>query len=601
MNRLIAEFGLAKTLSAIFLLLALPAATWAQVPVDENGEIIGQVETQDADTATGNEDIPLLSTVDLEELVGPIALYPDDLLAIVLPATAYPLQVVEVARFLEALEDDPSLEPNPEWDDSVVALTNYPEVVELLNDDIDWTWRLGEAVVSQQADVVAAIETFRDRAYAAGNLKSDSYQTVSRDEGVIEITPVAEDVIYVPYYEPERVVVYQPRPVYYYYPRPYPVYYYPYSSSHAFNRGYFWGVTTAFTIGWYSDSLNVFHHSYHGHPYYGHSYWDRWWYRRPTINIYSNNYVGRNTTVTVNHYNRGDRWRPRHDRRDFVSDRRITRNRHNSGGRTVNQTNRVPGVGDSARRTTRSSVPRRPQNREPIAFRERPRTPTIARSDSSARTIGQADRREDRAEGATRRAPVTRTTPRNSSPRRTQNREPIAFRDRPRTPTIARSDSAPRTTRQADRREDRTEGATTREPVTRTTRRGSANAARTRSEPTPTRRSQPQQQTQEPQMRRLEPKERRSDRTPKLRPVQTTAQLRRAEPARPIRRSEPVRQAQRAEPTRQARRASPAPQVRRAEPTRKAAAAPRPQKAQRKSAAAAESRPSRDRKSQRRR
>ncbi len=179
-DRLIAEFGLARTAAALIALLALPVAAWAQVPVDENGEIIGNVDTLSAEAATGGEDIPLLSSVDLEELVGPIALYPDDLLAIVLPAAAYPLQIVDAARFLEALEDDPSLEPDPDWDDSVVALTNYPEVIELLNDDIDWTWRLGEAVVSQQADVVAAIETFRDRAYAAGNLKSDSYQNVSR-------------------------------------------------------------------------------------------------------------------------------------------------------------------------------------------------------------------------------------------------------------------------------------------------------------------------------------------------------------------------------------------------------------------------------------
>ncbi|MGI9235182.1 MAG: DUF3300 domain-containing protein [Woeseiaceae bacterium] len=400
-NRLIAEIARAKSASALIALLALPVATWGQVPVDENGELIGNVEALDAAPATGNEDIPLLSTVDLEELVGPIALYPDDLLAIVLPAAAYPLQIVDAARFIEDLKADPSLEPNPEWDDSVVALTNYPEVIELLNEDIDWTWRLGEAVVSQQADVVAAIETFRDRAYAAGNLKSDSYQNVSRDEGIIEITPIAEDVIYVPYYEPERVVVYQPRPAYYYYPRPYPVYYYPYSSAHAFNRGYFWGVTTAFTIGWYTDSLNVFHHSYRGHPYFGRSYRDRWWYRRPPINVYNNHYVGSGTTVTVNHYNRGDRWRARGDRHEYRSDRRYTRNRgypvprrqlrnsdSASSSTATNHANR--------RQVARSNTQRRQQNRErtrePIAFRERPRTQSINRGQRSERTNVQTRR-----------------------------------------------------------------------------------------------------------------------------------------------------------------------------------------------------------------
>ena len=103
-----------------------------------------------------------LQAGEIEELVGPIALYPDDLLAIVLPASTYPLQVVEAGRFLEELESDATLEPNEGWDDSIVALLNYPEVVEMLNDDLDWTWRLGEAVVNQQSDVIAAIESFRD-------------------------------------------------------------------------------------------------------------------------------------------------------------------------------------------------------------------------------------------------------------------------------------------------------------------------------------------------------------------------------------------------------------------------------------------------------
>ena len=175
--------GLASTLA--LLLAMLSPALPAQVPVDDDGNVIGTYDAQPSAAVSGNEDIPLLTTVDLEELIGPIALYPDDLLAIVLPASVYPLQIVDAARFLEDVKIDPTLKPDPEWDDSVVALLNYPEVIELLNDDIDWTWRLGEAVVAQQSDVVAAIETFRDRAYAAGNLKSDSYQNVTRDEGAI--------------------------------------------------------------------------------------------------------------------------------------------------------------------------------------------------------------------------------------------------------------------------------------------------------------------------------------------------------------------------------------------------------------------------------
>ena len=519
-NRLNAESGLAKTfLASLASLALLPAATLAQVPVDENGEIIGDFEPQYSEQTTGNDDIPLLSTVDLEELVGPIALYPDDLLAIVLPAAAYPLQIVAAARFLEALENDPSLKPDPEWDDSVVALINYPEVIELLNDDIDWTWRLGEAVVSQQADVVGAIETFRDRAYTAGNLKSDSYQNVSHDDGVIEITPVAEDVIYVPYYEPELVVAYQPRPVYYYYPRPYPVYYYPYSSAYAFDRGYFWGVTTAFTIGWYSDSLNVFHHSYYGHPYYGRTYRDRWWYRRPALDIHYTNYGSRSRNVTVNHYYGGDRWQPRDNRRDYVSQRRVTRNRYNPGSRTDRDSSDVQRV--NRQRTARIDTTRRVQTREPrvqarepISFRERPQTMATNRrasADSRRYATGVAPR-------STETAPRTRTV----TARRT---EP--------TPKLSRAEPTQQVRRAAPTRQVR------------------------RAEPT----QQVRRATQTPRARRAEP-------TQQVRRATPTPQVRRAEPTQQVRRATPTPQVRRAEPTQQVRRATPTPQVRRAEPQR---------------------------------
>ncbi len=322
-------------ISLVALIAALAVApTAAQVPVDDDGAALADYESFDAGTPAGNEGIPLLSQTELQELVGPIALYPDDLLAIVLPASTYPLQLVQAQRFLEDLEVDPSSKPDENWDDAVIALLNYPEVVALLNEDLDWTWRLGEAVVAQQADVVGAVEGFRDRAYAAGNLKSDTRQTVARNEGTLEITPVEDDVIYVPYYEPERVVHYQSRPVYHYYPRAYPVYYYPYPVGHAFNSGFFWGVTTAFTVGWLSDSVHVVHHSYRGHPYYGHRYWDGWWYRRPTIHVHNHYYSTSRYSVSRDRYSRGDHWRPRQDTRRRLHNQRITRSDYYTG-RTV--------------------------------------------------------------------------------------------------------------------------------------------------------------------------------------------------------------------------------------------------------------------------
>jgi hypothetical protein len=296
--------------------LVLSANTYAQVPVDEDGNTVGSASPLDGVDVENPfiDESGALEQADLESLVGPIALYPDDLLAVVLPASTYPLEIVQAARFLDQVEVDPSLEPDDEWDDSVVALLNYPDVLRMMNEDIDWTWQLGEAVVRQQADVILAIETFRDRAYAAGNLKSDEYQTVSvGDEGIIEIDPVREDALYVPYYEPERVVYYSPTPVYFYYPRAYPVYYYPYPRHHYLTNDFFWGVTTAFTIGWATDHLHVYHHSYRGHPYYGWNYnfFGSYW-RRPSINIYNTWYVNRSSpTYRYRHY-RGDHWRPRH-------------------------------------------------------------------------------------------------------------------------------------------------------------------------------------------------------------------------------------------------------------------------------------------------
>jgi hypothetical protein len=293
------------------LTLFIGVQAFGQVPLDENGAPIEALAADGEKFADApyESDIEPLTAAELEQLVGPIALYPDDLLAIVLPASTYPLQIVQAARFLEAYAIDSTLEPDESWDESVVALINYPEVIELLNDEIDWTWRLGEAVISQQEDLVIAVESFRNRAYAAGNLKTDEYQNVIIEGDIIEIVPIEDDVIYVPYYEPERVVVYQPQPVYHYYERPYPVYYYPYPYGHSFSSGYFWGVTTAFRIGWATDHLHVHHASYWGHPYYGHHYYNHY-YRRPSISVYNTVYVNNARRSTTHHYRDGDYWRP---------------------------------------------------------------------------------------------------------------------------------------------------------------------------------------------------------------------------------------------------------------------------------------------------
>jgi len=236
-----------------------------------------------------------LDQIELEELIAPIALYPDDVLGIVLPASTFPLEIVQAARFLDALETDPSLEPDPDWDASVVALLNYPEIVRMMNDDLEWTWSLGEAVLTDETAVLAAAQTFRNRALLAGNLVSDDKQVVSEYDGVVEIVPADPEVVYIPVYEPREVIVRHAVPIYRYYPLGYPVYYYPYRLDYIFPSEYFWGVSSYFSIGWHTHLLHVHHHSHYGHPYYLNDYYSYspFYYRRTapitvTINNYTN-------------------------------------------------------------------------------------------------------------------------------------------------------------------------------------------------------------------------------------------------------------------------------------------------------------------------
>jgi hypothetical protein len=182
------------------------------------------------------------SPEELEKLVGPIALYPDDLVAIILPASTNPLQLVQADRFLEKRKNDPKLAIDDNWDDSVKSLVNYPEVIKQMSADLDWTADLGEAVVADQGAVLDAVQAFRRKAQAAKNLKSDDKQTVVVEKEVIKIVPADPQVVYVPQYNPSSVVVVSSTPVYSYYPAPYPSYYYPYPPGAALATGLIWGA-----------------------------------------------------------------------------------------------------------------------------------------------------------------------------------------------------------------------------------------------------------------------------------------------------------------------------------------------------------------------
>jgi len=177
----------------------------------------------------------------LDKLVGPIALYPDDLIAIILPASTNPLQLVQADRYLDKRKADPKLPVDDKWDDAVKSLLNYPDVVKSMSADLDWTSALGEAVVDDQGAVLDAIQSFRRRAQAAGNLKSDGKQVVAAEQEIITIVPADPQVIYVPQYNPATIVVAGGYP-WGYYPTPYPSYYYPYAPGAALAAGVIWGA-----------------------------------------------------------------------------------------------------------------------------------------------------------------------------------------------------------------------------------------------------------------------------------------------------------------------------------------------------------------------
>ena len=178
----------------------------------------------------------------LEKLVDRIALYPDDLIAIILPASTSPLQIVQADRFLDQRKANPKLAMDDKWDDPVKTLCNYPEVVKAMSKDIDWTAALGEAVVEDMGEVLEAVQAFRRKTQSAGNLKTDAKQVVVVEKEVIKIVPADPQVIYVPQYNPSTVVVYGGYSSWGYYPAPYPSYYYPYPPGAALATGLIWGA-----------------------------------------------------------------------------------------------------------------------------------------------------------------------------------------------------------------------------------------------------------------------------------------------------------------------------------------------------------------------
>jgi len=165
---------------------------------------------------------------ELDQLAAPIALYPDSLVAQILMASTYPLEVVQAGRWVKTnqnLKGDAlatALEKQ-DWDPSVKSLVNFPQVLDMMNEKLDWTQKMGDAFLAQQKDVMDTVQKLRLKAYGEGNLKTTEQQKVVVEEETksIIIEPASPEVVYVPTYNPTVVYgawPYPAYPPYYYYP-----------------------------------------------------------------------------------------------------------------------------------------------------------------------------------------------------------------------------------------------------------------------------------------------------------------------------------------------------------------------------------------------
>src|SRR5215813_14641120 len=212
----------------------------------------GTVAQQSGDNAVFKQE-------ELDQLLAPIALYPDDLLSQIFMASTYPLEVVEASRWAKQhqnLKGDALAQAleKQDWDPSVRSLVNFPDVLSKMSEKLDWTQKLGDAFISQQKDVMDAVQRLRAKAEASGNLKTTEQQKVIVEEKIIKIEPANPQVVYVP------TVVYGawPYPAY----PPYPWYPpgYVFGSMFAFGAGVALGAAWGYAWGncnWRGGDVNV--------------------------------------------------------------------------------------------------------------------------------------------------------------------------------------------------------------------------------------------------------------------------------------------------------------------------------------------------------
>jgi uncharacterized membrane protein YgcG len=279
------------------------------------------------------------SAKQLQQLVAPIALYPDSLIAQILAASTYPQEIVGAEKWKQQHQDlkgdNLAKEVDKQsWDPSVKALTQFPAVLANMNQNLAWASELGDAYVNQSQDVSAAIQVMRQRAKDAGNLQTNTQQKVTTKGDTIVIEPAAPEVVYVPQYDPW--LVYGP---------PLAVFpgWYPYPGLFINGPGIYFGlgfgVAPFFGFGWgwhhwdydwhHDGDWHHWHHEGDGHH----------WHHEGGVRYNHNKYVSRSTTI-VNRNNPINR------------NGSVNRNSfHNSGGFAAHQPTQTPNTGHTPQGT----------------------------------------------------------------------------------------------------------------------------------------------------------------------------------------------------------------------------------------------------------
>ena len=205
-----------------------------------------------------NEPQQVFAQQELHQILAPIALYPDSLLSQILMASTYPIEVVQAARWSRAnpgFSGDAAVRAveQQSWDPSVKSLVAFPQVISMMDEKLDWMERLGDAFLSQQQQVMDAVQELRQKAQAAGNLQSNEIVRVEPQGQTIIIEQANPQVVYVPYYDP--TIIYGP----WWYPAYPPVYWAPWPGYYArpgFSTGFFWGTGISIGTGFYFGDFN---------------------------------------------------------------------------------------------------------------------------------------------------------------------------------------------------------------------------------------------------------------------------------------------------------------------------------------------------------